>query len=173
MQGLHNATRTSLSRLQRHQGTSHTQASPSPSLHAPSTHAAHAAQCKKRLAWKRSGEGCASHHCFSSWWALTTMQPRTPGTANSSTSFPLSPHTITPSFGSLPASLICIDLHCSLSSATPGATPHAGTVFMVPSVHFRPLLSHCYRIWFAALHQANFLALRCSTCLHPRLAWGD
>ena len=49
--------------------------------------------------WKMLGEACASQYFFSSGWALTTMHPRTPGTANSSMSLPLSPHTMTPSAG--------------------------------------------------------------------------
>ena len=89
----------------------------------------HRPDLPRRLAWKRSGDGCASHHCFSSWWALTTMQPRTPGTANSSTSLPLSPHTITPSSGALPASSICIERPCPSA----GATQHACAEPVLPS----------------------------------------
>jgi len=53
------------------------------------------------------GDAFCSQYLRSSGCALDTMQPRTPGTANSSMSLPLSPHTITPSVGSPAPFSIC------------------------------------------------------------------
>ena len=57
--------------------------------------------------WKMLSDACASQYSRSSGCALATMQPRTPGTANSSMSLPLSPHTSTPSPGSPPPLSTC------------------------------------------------------------------